>query len=114
MICKVRATKIKGDVRGNFLIQRVEGACELLPGVVVEAGMVVPFKRLLDRNMDMQGMERYGSCAGILVYLGIKFITNIVGRRALPILYFSMFCIAMSGGQSVSTEDCNWSKYSSL
>lgn len=38
-------------------------ACNALV-VVVEADTIVVFKWLLDRHMDGQGMEEYGSCAG--------------------------------------------------
>lgn len=45
-------------------MQRVVGASNALPGVVVEADVVAVLKRLLDRHMDMQEMEGYGLCAG--------------------------------------------------
>lgn len=35
-----------------------------LPGVLVVADMIVVFKRLVDKHMDMQGLEGDGLCAG--------------------------------------------------
>lgn len=40
------------------------GAWNLLPGLVVEAGIIVPCKRRLEKPMDMQTMEGYESCIG--------------------------------------------------
>lgn len=34
----------------------------MLPGLVVEADIIVVFKRPLDRHMDVQAMETYGLC----------------------------------------------------
>lgn len=44
------------------LIQRVVGAKNTLPAVEVEAVTIMAFKRLLERHMEVQGMEGYGSC----------------------------------------------------
>lgn len=44
-----------------FYPQRMVGAWNTLPVVVMEAGTIVAFPRLLDRHIDMQRMERYGS-----------------------------------------------------
>lgn len=38
-------------------------AWNVLLGMVVEADMIVTFKRLLDRHRDLKGMEGYGTCA---------------------------------------------------
>lgn len=35
-------------------------AWNTLPGMVVEADIMVEFKRLLDRDMEVWGMEGYG------------------------------------------------------
>lgn len=43
-----------------FFTQSVVGAWNMLSGVVVEADMLVAFKRLLDRHVDMRGMEGFG------------------------------------------------------
>lgn len=38
-------------------MSRVVGAWNVLPGVVVKAYTTVEFRRLLDRHMDMQGID---------------------------------------------------------
>lgn len=45
----------------NCFTQRAVSAWNMLPGFVVEVGMIVVFKRLLGRHMDMEG---YGLNAG--------------------------------------------------
>ena len=45
---KVRGVKFKGDVWGKFFMQRVVGAWNALPEVVMEAGTLATFKRHLD------------------------------------------------------------------
>lgn len=42
------------------------GCLELIARVVVEANLMVTFKRILDRHLDMWEMEGYGSHAGII------------------------------------------------
>lgn len=37
-------------------MQAAMGSCNVLPGVVVEAYMIVVFKRVLDGHIDMLGM----------------------------------------------------------
>ena len=51
-------------MRGKFFAQRVVGVCNTLPGVVVEAGTIEAFKGLLDKHMNMQGIEGYGARTG--------------------------------------------------
>ena len=63
-VLKVRGGKFKGDVRGKFFTQRVVGVWNVLPGVVVEADTIGVFKGLLDKHMNMQGIEEYGPRAG--------------------------------------------------
>lgn len=46
-----------------FLTQMVVRNWNALPGFVVEADMLVSLKGLLDRQMDLQGIKRYGLCA---------------------------------------------------
>lgn len=42
----------------NFwIVQRKGDAWNVLSGVVVEADTIVVFKRVLERNMNVQGME---------------------------------------------------------
>jgi len=49
---KVSGGRCRGDVRGRFFTQRVVGAWNGLPLVIVEAETLGAFKRLLDRYMD--------------------------------------------------------------
>ena len=56
--------KFKGDVRGKFFTQRVVGVWNALPGVVVETDTIGRFKGLLDKHMNMQGIEGYGAGTG--------------------------------------------------
>lgn len=44
-------------MRGKLFTQRVVSALNTLSGAMVEADMIVAFKMLLDRLMDMQGLE---------------------------------------------------------
>lgn len=52
---KVRRENFNGDVQGKIFTQRVLGAWTALPEVV--GGMVVLFKRVLDRHMEMQRVD---------------------------------------------------------
>lgn len=54
-------------------------AWNVLLGIVVEAAMLVAFKRFLDRHIDIQVMDGYGLCAGRCNCLVIVFCTDIVG-----------------------------------
>lgn len=57
--------KFKGDEQGNFFFtQSVASAWNVLPGMMVEADMIVVVKRCLHRHMDMQGTEGYGFSTG--------------------------------------------------
>lgn len=47
-----------------FFTQSVASAWNVLPGVMVEADMIVVVKRCLHRHMDMQGTEGYGFSTG--------------------------------------------------
>ena len=64
LILKVRGGKFKGDVRDKFFTQRVVGVWNMLPGVVVEADTIGVFMELLDKHMNMQGIEEYEPRAG--------------------------------------------------
>lgn len=48
----------------GFLTQREVGASNVLPGVIVNTTTIVAFLRLLNRQIDIQEMKRYGSRAG--------------------------------------------------
>lgn len=56
---KVRGAEFR-EVQGNFLFTRRMRVSVL----VVEADTIVVFKRLLDRCIDMPGMEENRLCAG--------------------------------------------------
>lgn len=51
----VRGSKLTGMFGADFFTQRVVGACNTLPGVVLEADIVVLFKRLLGRDVESAG-----------------------------------------------------------
>ena len=61
---KVRGVRFKGDVRVKYFTQRVVGACNSLPGEIVEADTVVSFKGHLDKYMNRMGIEGYGPRKG--------------------------------------------------
>lgn len=56
---KVRGVKYKVDVQGKLLLHRCGGCLEHADRCGV--GYDSAFKRILDRYIEMQGMERYGS-----------------------------------------------------
>jgi len=53
---KLHGGRYRRDVRGRFFIQRVVGAWNALPAVVVESDTLGTFKRLLDRHMECTRM----------------------------------------------------------
>jgi len=53
---KVIGEMYKGDVRGIYFMQRVVGAWNALPALVVDSDMLGTFKRLLDRHMDASAL----------------------------------------------------------
>lgn len=55
---KVRGTNFKGDVQGRFFLH--SGCLEC----VARGAGAGSYVRLLEKHMDMQGMERYGSRVG--------------------------------------------------
>ena len=56
---RVLGNRYRGEVRGKFFTQRVVGAWNRLPAVVVEADSLVSLKRLLDKYMEISKMEGY-------------------------------------------------------
>ena len=56
---KVLGSRYRGDVRGRFFTQRVVGPWNGLPATVVEADSIGPFKRLLDKYMELSKIEGY-------------------------------------------------------
>lgn len=50
--------------RATFLYRHLWGILNLLPDVVMKADIIKAFNISLDRHMDIQGMEGYGSQAG--------------------------------------------------
>lgn len=74
-------SKFKGDARGNYFIQKVASAWNMLLVVVIEADGIVAFESLLDRQ------RRKAGNGGIWVYvqadgLSSLFGSDIVGPRA--------------------------------
>lgn len=59
---KERRAKFEGDTDIFFVTQRAVRIWNRLVGVMIEAGTIVAFKRLLE--MDMHGMEGNRLCAG--------------------------------------------------
>jgi len=57
---KVSGGRYRGDVRGRFFTQRVVGAWNALPAMVVESATLGAFKRLLDRHMEDSRMKGVG------------------------------------------------------
>ena len=54
---RVLGSRYRGDVRGKLFTQRVVGAWNRLPVVVVEADSIGSFKRLLDKFMEVSKIE---------------------------------------------------------
>ena len=50
-------SRCRGDVQGPFFTQRVMGAWNRLPVVVVEVDSIWSFKRLLDKFMEVSKIE---------------------------------------------------------
>lgn len=62
---------------------------------VVEVDMMVMFKKRLDVNM--QGIDRYGSCAGIMDQLNLAPCSTLTlcTKEPVPDIYCSMFHISL-------------------
>ena len=61
---KVRGESYKSVQRGNCFTQRVVSVWNKLPEVVVEVGLILSFKKHLDRYMGTMGIEGYGPNVG--------------------------------------------------
>lgn len=54
---KARRAKLSRAI--FFFLHRILGAWNALPGLVVERDTIMLFKQLLNRHVDMQGMDGY-------------------------------------------------------
>lgn len=56
---QVQRANLEREVQDKFFFTRdMVGAWNALPKVVVQANMIVTFARVVDRDLDIQGMDR--------------------------------------------------------
>lgn len=91
--CRVMGEEIKGDVRGNFFIQKMANSLKVLLERMTEAGTLTAFKTYRDEHLNCLGIWDHAPSTGRLGLMqkGARwFVWTCWDEWTISMLYISM------------------------